>query len=65
MFLFPIILFDSTGDVALNNKLIPLHQSNFTQLLEHFVYYHVNGNDDLAAIRFGVMLDITYRFLNI
>ena len=57
-FLFPIILFNSTDETSLKNTSIPAHELHFTQMCEQYLLYQAKGNQELAAVRLGVVNEL-------
>ena len=61
MFLFSIILFNSTLGSVLNNAHMAAHQLHFTQLLKQYLTFQAKGNLGLAAIRLGIATEFITR----
>ena len=62
LFLFPIKLFDSTGNPPLISTNITTYKFNFMQLLERYLLFQSKGDHALAAIRLGIANEMTYYF---
>ena len=61
MFLFSIILFNSTSESGLNNAHIAAHHLHFTQLLKEYITFQAKGNQWLAAIRLRIATEFITR----
>jgi len=61
MFLFSIILFNSTSGSGLNNAHIAAHHLHFTQLLKEYLTFQARGNQGLAAKRLGIATEFITR----
>ena len=58
MFLFPIILFNSTGEESMIVKNASGHELNYMHLLDRYLLFHFKGNHALAAKMLGITIEI-------
>jgi len=58
-FLFPIMLFDTTGATDVDETVFE-HQLRHMQLLEEFLLIQLKGDRELAAVRLGMANELSY-----
>ena len=65
IFVFPIILFDTTGKADVVSKSAEMYKLKFMQQLEKYLLFQSGGNNGLAATRLGVANEMIHHFQDI
>jgi len=62
MFLFLILLFNTTNEKSLEATIIPAHELQFTKSFEQYLHFQTKGNHALAAVRLGIARELVNHF---
>ena len=62
MFLFSILLFNSTNEKCLEATRIPAYELHYTKAFEQYLHFQTKGNQPLAAVRLGIAKELVNHF---